>query len=154
MQAAAHPCDGVGKRLSLTTGEGMANYQGLSPPADHEPWLTRTAEIRRPTRPLHLADRAAAAWARLAGLAVHRQEIAHLHIYGVAHACAERLNGLCEHGSQGRVKPRHLVVSEAGATTKRVEASVPADLVGVGIADASHEGLIGEHPFDFAPVPA
>jgi hypothetical protein len=93
--------DAVGNRLSLTTHTGLVNYQGLSPAADHESWLTRTAEIRRPARPLHFADGAAAAWAWLAGLAVHCQEIAHLHIYGVAHACAEHLNGLGEHGLQG-----------------------------------------------------
>jgi hypothetical protein len=67
---------------------------------------------------------------------MHRQEIAHLHVHGGAHACAERLNGLREHGSQGRVEPRRLVFGEAGTTAKRVEAGAPADLVGIGIADS------------------
>jgi hypothetical protein len=102
------------------------------------------AKMGRPASLPNFADGGTAPWTWLTGFAMHHQEIAHLHVNGITHACAEGLDRVCQHTVHGRVEPGNIPGGEAGATTKRVEPSTPAYLVGVGISNACHEGLIDQ----------
>ena len=82
------------------------------------------------------------------------QEIAQLHIDGLTHPSTEGLDGSIEHIPHGGVEPGNLVVGEAGAATEGIDSSMPANFVGIGVADTGYESLIGEYALDLAMVPA
>ncbi len=71
-------------------------------------------------------------------------------LQGVIQARAGVLQRLGQDAVNGQVEPLDFFRSEAGGAAKGIDAGGKENLVGVGVADAGHEGPTGEDPFDLA----
>jgi hypothetical protein len=68
------------------------------------------------------------------------------------HALTKDIGRLNQHSAHGIIEPDYLIIAKAWTAAKGIDPGPPANLISIGIADASYKGLVGEYPFDLAPA--
>ncbi len=88
----------------------------------------------------------------MASFAVNLQEVPYLHVDVCPHLFPQRRYGLVQNLVHRPIETLDLLIREPGTFAKRIDPRPPADLVGVGVANAGHEALPGQDALDLTPI--
>src|ERR1700731_733340 len=106
--------------------------------------LAATTEVGRLAAGGQFGDAVTAARALLLSLGVDLHEATVLLVRLILRLRLDRLDGLAQDLSGGRMQSYHLIGLQRGALAQRQEARLVEDLIRVGVADAGDERLVAQ----------